>query len=553
MNCTPILSYDRAHDGNWEDCFFGIIRMLDEESGCSGEDDLGYEEKPKDIAKNETRAVFWSRLLVFVVLLVTAVAVSVLVLVFLKRNEFKSFEKQTEEDINKIFDEIGGTLDQILEATDSFMVDSVSYASTAGVVWPYVTIPDFAIKASKFRSLSRAMLISMSPVVQLNDMQEWENYSYAEGPKWVNDGLETQRNDELFKGTLVSPDLWQEAGFHLNTGPLVSPETPMLLPTWQTAPVVPFFPPYNWEVYTYFSKEMDEVVGNRKVVISESRNLPKQGEPAVTMEDHTVLWVQGFIGADEDPSEPLTVMYYPVVDNALERVSAYKENGTVVSVIAVSFFWRELVRGILPEGSKGLYVVIGNECGQVMTYKLDGPKAHYVGPKHYHDDKYSSLQRSCKFTDLSSSLTRNRMYSGFDLSSDFCPHWVRVYPSDEMLSSFRTKYPLLMAANTALVFVFAFIAFSIFVYYTERRQRTVMTTAVRSSEIVDSFFPSNFRQKIFEHRSKECVANTSGGSSETRSESEDASESNPIAELFTDTSVGMFDQNMFFPSLTHNL
>jgi hypothetical protein len=45
----------------------------------------------------------------------------------------------------KVFDAVG-TLDLTLGAVDNFIVKAVSYAKYSNSTWPFVTIPDFAVK-----------------------------------------------------------------------------------------------------------------------------------------------------------------------------------------------------------------------------------------------------------------------------------------------------------------------------------------------------------------------------------------------------------------------
>mgnify|MGYP000400957176 CR=1 FL=1 len=42
-----------------------------------------------------------------------------------------------------------------------------------------------------------------------------------------------------------------------------------------------------------------------------------EGQPP---DDHTIKWVEGFIGNEDDPTEPLAAIYYPIYEDAAADV-----------------------------------------------------------------------------------------------------------------------------------------------------------------------------------------------------------------------------------------
>ena len=111
-----------------------------------------------------------------------------------------------------------------------------------------------------------------------------------------------------------------------------------------------------------------------RVVIGKTDNLPPDGSKE-NYDEQTVQWIKGFIGEDEDPTEPVNVFYYPILENAYSTVQNEGEKDKVVGVLAMTGFWRSFVQDILPPGSNGIIVVFGNECNQSFTYKIRGPNA----------------------------------------------------------------------------------------------------------------------------------------------------------------------------------
>lgn len=148
------------------------------------------------------RAVNCSRALILSVLACSTIGVAFGVYYYVKGEEDRAFKDQFDEDSLKVLESIGTSLDFTLGAVDSFTVNEVSFAESHNWTWPFVTIPNFAVSASKLRALTKAKVVSQYPLVQENQRDDWEAYSVAnEG--WVNDGLQTQKNDVTFEGTNV--------------------------------------------------------------------------------------------------------------------------------------------------------------------------------------------------------------------------------------------------------------------------------------------------------------------------------------------------------------
>jgi hypothetical protein len=142
------------------------------------------------------------------------------------------------------------------------------------------------------------------------------------------------------------------------------------------------FSTYNWDALAYssVSDNIDELLGSKRVVISKVSNLADLDNPmSVAETEAAVQYIQGFIRKDEDPREPFSVITIPIIAEAPNSVSLFDGNGeangnhTVVGLFTMMFFWRDLIRDILPPGSDGTVVVLENGCNQSFSYQLDGP------------------------------------------------------------------------------------------------------------------------------------------------------------------------------------
>jgi hypothetical protein len=147
----------------------------------------------------------------------------------------------------------------------------VSYAKAQNLTWPYVTVPDYGVRVAKLLAISHAIYAEQYQVVQPEQRAEWETYS-VENDRWVDDGVETQVKDKTYNGKIVED--YRRVGFiHNNDG--ISPDNgTMLLPTWQSAPVVP--DPYNWNggEYADLVNSLSALIEKQQVVISRSVNTP---------------------------------------------------------------------------------------------------------------------------------------------------------------------------------------------------------------------------------------------------------------------------------------
>ena len=488
------------------------------------------DELPPQIGRAETKAVMWSRLVVVTVLLVATICAAFWVLIFVRASENKAFTKQAEEDIEKIFDHVAVTLDQTLGGIDSLTVGLTAFAALSNATWPFVTIPNFGVRATKIRSLSKSFVVTLYPLVQDAATRTiWEAYTESHD-HWVDESLEVQEFDDSFKGELIK-DWSGNNHIHYHTiGDLPENETGPFLPTWETAPVVPknHFSPYNWDVYKDNQAAMDEVVFNRRVVLALPYNLPPEGETFLTMEDNSAQWAAGLVGDSENPLEPFFPIYYPIVQNAHTRVNvadasnATNGDNAVVGVLALTMFWSKLFTGILPVGSDGIVVIVGNECSRPFSFELQGPNAKYLGVGDHHSQQFSDLGVNVTVGEFKKKL--NDQYTGFPVSNELCSYWIAAYPTSVMEERFRNTDTRFMSRSVVCLFVFTAIVFGIYVYFNERRQKVIMNRAVQSSAIVSSLYPSVVRDRLFREEDGD-------GSSPTKKDTA------PIAELFTATTV----------------
>jgi hypothetical protein len=80
-------------------------------------------------------------------------------------------------------------------------VSFVSYAHDQGLKWPFVTLPDFALHASKLLPLTDGLYMTIVPIVPPALKERWEEYAYR-NDNWVNQSLEIQDVWDGYHGTV---------------------------------------------------------------------------------------------------------------------------------------------------------------------------------------------------------------------------------------------------------------------------------------------------------------------------------------------------------------
>jgi Adenylate and Guanylate cyclase catalytic domain len=125
----------------------------------------------------------------------------------------------------------------------------------------------------------------------------------------------------------------------------------------------------------------------------------------------------------------------------------------------------------------------------------------------------------------------------------FVPIRSPLYPSDHMKAALTTNHALIFMIVTLVSFVVLAVIFVTHDFKLERRQKKVLSSAVRSSEIVSSLFPSSVHDQLYptlvssdrrtmrmwpiqgEHENRESVLTVGG----------------PIAKLYSETTVMFAD------------
>jgi hypothetical protein len=142
--------------------------------------------------------------------------------------------------------------------------------------------------------------------------------------------------------------------------------------------------------------------------------------------------------------------------------------------------------------------------------------------------------------DLDSFSMGSRSYSGLKVVNDTCPYFLRLFPSQTMENDYTSNDPILFTICAVLIFAFTSAVFIVYDRLVEKRQKTVMSSAVHTSAIVSSLFPSTVRGRLFEPAGESSSQNGLPHS-EALVTFGDKMVSRPIADLYPSATVMFAD------------
>lgn len=272
------------------------------------------------------------------------------------------------------------------------------------------------------------------------------------------------------------------------------------------------------------------------------------------------LWTQhehwGFHSSSGVSGETTSVSHFAHSMTIAPVRASFDATADIVGLVAGIAPWDLYLSRLLPEGTNGVYAVLFNSCAQVVSFQINGPKAIYLGEGDLHDKAYDYLKETLSFTGFGLSTEASRR-------AGQCDYFLALYPSDEYRSDYEDKRAEFFTVILGSLFLAVGVSFLLFALYVQRRQHKVMTTALKTNQIVAGLFPANVRDRILkdaedqiedtrkesnsqnlkkylsdekQEASKRVVAVTSEGSDESVADV-NIFGSKPIADLFPETTL----------------
>jgi hypothetical protein len=342
----------------------------------------------------------------------------------------------------------------IFELYASMSLQMTAYALSTGAQWPNVIFPEFDRMAKHAISLTGAEVVGYGPLVKHRDRQDYEEYVF-QNQDWIPAALSDTNLSALVHNISMPPEIiaFNETGY-----PIRESKHPMYVPLVQISPLesAGVSLNYNGFDYPFFRRVFEGMVVAKRAVLSEVNNLLY--DPSLS--NHT-------IDDDEFQEEllwPSSFMASPVYN----RLGGGAE---IAGILFAYMPWHSYFQNVLPEGIDGILVVVKNTCTQTFSYRIDGPEVTYLGPEDRHDPSHDRFEVDASFTAFTSIAE--------------CIYSFHVYPTEELIDTYKTNRPVTFTIAIVLVFLEVTVVFMVYDMLVERRQKKVMSSALRSGAIVN--------------------------------------------------------------------
>jgi hypothetical protein len=124
--------------------------------------------------------------------------------------------------------------------------------------------------------------------------------------------------------------------------------------------------------------KITRIIENKRAAISQPFQLVQPDNPAsVNFAKVLCAYYKDYIPPTESCMEPVAYWLYPIIDEDI--ISDMEDFNGVKGMIVQDFFWRNLIKDMLPPESRGIRIVFSNDCTEsAFTYQINGPNAVYV-------------------------------------------------------------------------------------------------------------------------------------------------------------------------------
>jgi class 3 adenylate cyclase len=437
-----------------------------------------------------------------------------------------------------------GTLQALSTSTTSLVK---SQHNETGYPVGFVTIPDVEDQFMAARKTSGSLVISYMPQVKTSDYDLW--IEYAEMHKaWI-----AESNQEMDEQAEITPFIWEyyesgevqhghrslescSARRHRRTLEEVKAPSNRLngpfSPVWQMSP-----PPGVGDAGIINYNLVDRPVFGRAVNHIKKTRLP------VFLD---VCDQSAWFGVDSFKDILQTVVAYPVF-------SDFKPDSELAGVFTAIVPWTRFFDNNLVDGTVPIMLVVSNTCDEVFSFAVDGSKATFLAEEDLHDPDYEHLFVSGPFAD---SFNPSEGMQG-----EHCVYTMKVYPTKSFEASYTTNEPLLYSLAILAIFFITSLFFLGYDWLVQKRQNELVTTARQQNAIVSSLFPKSIQQKLMKESSKgdqatKAANDRKAGKANLRTfltsddhahkqEGDGGGESDPIADLFPETTVMFADISGF--------
>eukprot|EP00980_Cylindrotheca_fusiformis_P023101 scaffold10116_cov127-Cylindrotheca_fusiformis.AAC.3 len=457
--------------------------------------------QPPEVAKREETNILRAKILVALIILLAVCGVGSATYILVQDQERTNFKNQFAGYASEILTVSRQKADQLFLSLDAFSSSIASQAASENALqntsWPFYSVPDWSIKAQRLAKLTGVSdaTVSLYPIVPIDEMDEFNAFAAEAVPKWYEESVENENTDmtaEQFWNKTI-PFIFVLARDSENNVQAVPPtginET---FPVLHTYPLR--FDPQLGIMTTMYERATLDIFMSQ---VNIARALRR---PTI-----------GFTTLIDGPTPfPGSQILQPIYDTA----NTNEANKKMVAVALIRLHWLDYFKRVLTEGEFGIIVVLEGACaahdgaGQekqsvfVMSYRIDGQNAEYLGDSDLHNPKYNDMGVEDIFVDLG--VDESQLPEG----SCVPVMTMHVYPSEDLEKSFQTNNSVVYTTIVAVIFIFTSLVFLLYDYFVRRRQTKVMERIMRQDKIVANVFPTAIRDRLYQSQLNQSKRNT---------------------------------------------
>lgn len=437
----------------------------DEESSTSSEYDIKDEPKLKHLSAKETTAVNRGKILVYLTILLAAIAVGTSTYLVLDAEEQETMNVEVSE-----IHELGSQLTHRLTLFDQFTamarevdiqchshlsdamvqlrelsIAVTSHALNLNTSWPNCTLPFFDSRVAEARLNTGLEIVAFAPLLDSDEAKQWEQYARWK-QSWIAQDLDyrglnvsienitTLRSFDEFSGRRTQIQTKGVAGIvnHLEGQRILDD---YFVPLWQISPV-----PIDTSVVA-LDLATHPIMGHLFQDVVESK-------AAVLGPTLDLTFLYQYLdneGEDFDNLHPRSVIVTPVFDDL-------RQGSNVVAFVIGTIKWDDLFQRVFRQDSAPVIAEVVETCGEGFSYLVNGTEAEYLGLGSAHNPKFESHETSYPFA-------KETRFQGGEHDVVHCNYTLSVFPTDGFTHEYSTNKPMVYTIIMVSAFFFTVIVF----------------------------------------------------------------------------------------------
>lgn len=312
---------------------------------CLSEADGGTSEPQRDsvtdapsVIRKETRAVFWVKVAILLILIVAGLFVSIGTYLYISRKDSSNSNQSSVVEFQDFADNFLFNFEQgMTSLAGSVYTLSITYttyvADSASITWPDVTLPHFTAHTLVPQQLAGNIIFA--PLVTKESRQGFELYARKQQSVCAEESCALGSTERIYSLNNDGSKNFEENG-------------ELFSPIWQGDTNLQLFDQLSNPV---MGRAINAMLATKTVILSEILS----------------NW-----------SAPQSVLFYPIFS------SLKLSNQSIVGSISAVFTWSKFLANLLPTSSKAAVLVLENSCEtlattQFMTFQIADSVVSFVG------------------------------------------------------------------------------------------------------------------------------------------------------------------------------